>query len=351
MAIRRSTAVFAALLLAISPLAAAETGREPSLADAILQVQPKMVKIYGAGGLRGLEAYQSGFLISEEGHILTAWSYVLDTDAIGVTLSDGRKFEAKLVGADPRLEIAVLKIEASGLPCFDLSKAARAELGTRVLAFSNLFGVAMGNEHASVQHGSIAAIVNLTARRGAFETPYDGPAYVLDVVTSNPGVAGGALVTRQGELLGILGKEMQNALNNTWLSYAIPIDQLRESVDQIRAGKFVARQEKEAAKKPQRAASLRSLGLVMVPDVVPRTPAFIDQVLPASPAAKAGLQPDDLIVLVGDRLTQSCAALRDELSYIDHEDAVKLTVLRAQEMREFVLQPAADSQPKVPVKP
>ena len=60
-----------------------------------------------------LEAYQSGFLISAEGHILTACSYVLDTDYITVTLDDGRKFEAKLVGADPRLELAVLKIDAA----------------------------------------------------------------------------------------------------------------------------------------------------------------------------------------------------------------------------------------------
>ena len=70
-------------------------------------VQPKMIKIYGAGGIRGLEGYQSGFLISGEGHILTVWSYVLDTDYITVTLDDGRKFQGEIIGADPRLEIAV----------------------------------------------------------------------------------------------------------------------------------------------------------------------------------------------------------------------------------------------------
>src|SRR5688572_20293208 len=83
---------------------------DTSYADIIAQVQPKMVKIYGAGGLSGLEAYQSGFLISAEGHILTVWSYVLDTEFVKVTLDDGRSFPATLVGADPRTEIAVLKI-------------------------------------------------------------------------------------------------------------------------------------------------------------------------------------------------------------------------------------------------
>ena len=85
-----------------------------------------MVKIYGAGGLRDMEAYQSGILISPEGHILTVFSHVLDTDYITAVLADGRKFEAKLLGADPRLEVAVLKIDAAGLPCFDLAKAAEA---------------------------------------------------------------------------------------------------------------------------------------------------------------------------------------------------------------------------------
>ena len=83
-------------------------------------VQPKMVKVYGAGGLRGLEGYQSGFLISDQGHILTVWSYVLDTDYITVTLDDGRKFEGEIVGADPRLEVAVLKIDTDGLEHFKL---------------------------------------------------------------------------------------------------------------------------------------------------------------------------------------------------------------------------------------
>ena len=82
---------FAFCILLVSWLAAANTARaDTSFADIIAGVQPRIVKIYGAGGLRGLEAYQSGFLISAEGHILTVWSYVLDTEEIQVTLNDGR---------------------------------------------------------------------------------------------------------------------------------------------------------------------------------------------------------------------------------------------------------------------
>ena len=212
-----------------------------SLQNTIQLVQPKIVKIYGAGGFRGMEGYQTGMLVSPTGHVLTAFSHVLDTEYITAVLADGRKFTAKLLGADPRLEIAVLKIDAADLPYFDLAKAVKVQAGEPILAFSNAFGVATGDEPASVQRGTVAVVAPLEARRGAFETPYHGPIYVLDSTTNNAGAAGGALVTRRGELVGMLGKELRNALNDTWLNYAVPVDALSRCVEDIRAGKFVAR--------------------------------------------------------------------------------------------------------------
>ena len=106
------------ILLALAILLPRPAEAQNSLAEISAQAQPKIVKIFGAGGLRGLEAYQSGFLISGEGHILTAWSYVLDSDVITVYLHDGRKLTADVVGMDPRSENAVLKIESPGLPHF-----------------------------------------------------------------------------------------------------------------------------------------------------------------------------------------------------------------------------------------
>jgi serine protease Do len=302
-----------------------------------------MVKIYGAGGFHGLEAYQSGMLVSSAGHILTVFSHVLDTDYITAVLADGRKFEAKLLGADPRLEVAVLKIDAAGVPCFDLGKAASVAAGARVLAFSNLFGVAEGNEPASVQKGTISVVTRLAARRGAFETPYHGQVYVLDVTTNNPGAAGGALVTRQGELAGMLGKELRNALNNTWLNYAVPIAELRQSVDEMLAGKFIAR-EPEGSRKPPRALDLAALGIVLIPDALERTPPYVDHVRPGSPAEKAGIRPDDLVLLLGDRLVPSCKALASDLEYVDYEDAVKLTMLRGEDLIEVPLRSAGDAK-------
>ena len=195
------------------------------------------------------------------------------------------------------------------MPYFDLGSAVKVEAGALVLAFSNSFGVATGNEPTSVQKGTLSVVTRLEARRGAFETPYRGPVYVLDVTTNNSGAAGGALVTRQGELAGVLGKELRNSLNNTWLNYAIPIGQLRQSVGEIRPGKFVARRDADAERRPQRSLNMASLGIALIPDVLEHTPPYVDHVRSGSPAAAAGIRPDDLIVLLDDRLVQSCKAL------------------------------------------
>src|SRR4051794_2972079 len=197
------TAIVTAVCMGASPAIAAT-----SFAPVIAQVQPKIVKIYGAGGFNGLAHYQSGFLISSDGLVLTAWSYVLDSDVVNVILNDGRKFKAEMKGIDPKLELAVLKIDAADLPYFELNKNAKPEEGDRVLAFSNLFGVATGDEAASVLHGVLSIQTKLEARRGIFETPYQGPVYVVDAMTNNPGAAGGALTNLHGELIAMLGKEL-----------------------------------------------------------------------------------------------------------------------------------------------
>jgi len=307
-------------------------------ADVLAGTLPRVVKIYGAGGFRGLEPYQSGLLISADGKILTVWSHVLDTEYLSVTLHDGRQFDAKLLGVQPRLEVAVLKIDADGLPHFDLDAAVDAPPGTRVLALSNLFGVATGNEPVSVQHGVVSVHTALAARRGVFETPYHGPVYVIDAITNNPGAAGGALVTWRGELVGMLGKELRNAQNHTWLNYAVPAEELREPVRAILAGDAAA-ETGTTREKPAEPATTAALGIVLVPEVLERTPPYIDAVQPGSPAERAGLAPDDLVLLVGDRLVPSCEALHEELAHLRREDAVRLSVMRGQELIEVELKP------------
>lgn len=335
---RHWTAVWTATTaLALGCLCSTPARAQSSFSDTIDGVQPNIVKIFGAGGLRGLEAYQSGFLISGEGHILTVWSYVLDSDVVTVYLNDGRKFQAEIVGMDPRTEIAVLKVDAEGLPHFSLDQAVPLEAGSRVLAFSNLYGVAFGNEAASVLKGAVAAKTDLSARRGAFETNYRGTVYVLDAMTNNPGAAGGALTDRRGRLAGLLGKELRSSLTNLWLDYAIPIAEIATPVEEIIAGKFRPMPRDDSVKKPKEAHTLALLGIHLVPDFLPRTPPFVEGVKAGSPAAKAGIRPDDLILFVNQRVAQSCKQLAEELTFVDRLDPVKLTIQRGQELVEVSL--------------
>ncbi len=339
------------LIALLTAMAAVSSSAGDTLPNIIEDAQAKIVKIYGAGGFRGMQAYQSGILISPDGYILTVFSHVLDTNYITAVVHDGQRFDATLHGADPRLEIALLKIDATDLPHFKLYEAVEADVGTRVIAMSNLFGVAMGNEPASVQRGTIAARTNLQARRGQFETAYRGPVYVLDATTNNPGAAGGALLTVRGQLLGVLGKELRNAQNHTWLNYALPIAEMEAVIAQIQSGAFAPSAEISGAAKPELAYSLERLGIRLVPDVLDRTPPFVEYVREGSPANKAGIQSDDLVLLLNDQLIQSCSALREQLEYVDLHDEVRLTVLRGRdvpELREVILTAAPETFRNLP---
>jgi len=310
-----------------------------SFYETIRDAQQKVVKIYGAGGVRGLEAYQTGILISPEGHVLTVQSYVLDTDDLAVVLDDGRKYQAELLGVDPVRELAVLKlpVDDGALPHFDLSAAPLAEVGHRVLAVSNLFGIAAGDEPVSVLQGVVTAMAPLDARRGAFEAAYHGNVYILDAAANNPGAAGGALVNWRGELLGLLGKEVRSRATGAWLHYALPVDGFAAAVETMRSGQSVDVDDSAEAR-PAEPLSLADLGIVLVPDVLPRTPPYIDAVLPKSAAARAKLKPDDLVVFVEGEPTTSCTAVVDAISRHEKFDAVRVSVLRDGKLVETSLE-------------
>ena len=307
-----------------------------SVNSTAVNAELKTVKLYGAGGVAGLDSYQSGFFIDAEGRILTVWSTVLDVDTIIAVTSDGRRLECKVLGIDPNLELAVLESKQTTTEFFSIASAREADVGERVLALSNLFGIATGREMASVQEGIIMARTRLDARRGTYTSVYQGPIYVVDAMTNNPGAAGGALIDFQGRLLGMLGKELRDARANVWLNYAIPASQLRASVENILNGKSIARAD---ASRPtvDRPHSLLALGIVLVPDVLAKTPAYVDSVKPDSPAAKAGLLNDDLVLFANSLRVASQAALRQELSSIDKGDPLILLVQRGNELKELVI--------------
>jgi serine protease Do len=332
------------VLLTVAATSRAADNRA-SLAAVDRQSQVKIVKIYGAGGPRGLEAYQSGFLITSDGYVLTAWSYVLDTDDVAVVLDDGRRFSGKLIGADPLTEVAVLKIDAGAdpLPHFDLAQSPEADVGACVLALSNLFSIAAGNEPSSILHGVVSAVAPLEARHGAFSANYRGDVYIVDAVINNPGSAGGALTDQQGRLLGMLGKELRGESTGTWLNYALPVAAFRNAAEAMIAGRFAPKELTEA-ERPDKPLTLGALGIVLVPDVVPRTPPYVDRIVPDSPAAKAGLRPDDLVVTFDTQVVTSCQHVTKLLERYEQDAVIHVAVLRDGSMLEFTLQAAKTAE-------
>ena len=302
------------------------------LPDVVAHVQRKTVKIYGAGGIRGLEAYQSGFLVSPYGHIATVWSYVLDTDELTVVLNDGARFQAEVALSQPQLDLAILKIDADELPHFALPDSVELSTGARVLAFSNLYGIATGNEPTSVLHGHVSAVCPLAARRGAFQIPYSGSVYILDAMTNNAGAAGGALTDDQGRLAGMLGKEVKARDHDVWLNYALPVSALRATIDAAIRGELMADLTLEAEANSPTPWTLETLGIELVPNLIKNTPPFVELVRRGAPADVAGLRPDDLIVYVETQLIKSYRELQGTLQKLDRTDAIVVTVSRQGEL-------------------
>ncbi|MCA9092021.1 MAG: serine protease [Planctomycetaceae bacterium] len=317
-----------------------ETVRGEARTDLLPEVQKKVVKIFGAGGLSRLKGYGTGFVVSPNGDIVTVWSHVLDSDRVDIVFWDGRRYEAELSGVDARRDLAMLRIirNESGedsqrtFSFFDLKDdVAQAEPGSRVLAVSNVFRVAIGDESLTVMRGIISAKTELEARRGRNEISFEGPVYLLDMITNNSGAAGGVVVTPRGRLVGVLGKELRNSRTNTWVNYAMPIQTLAPAIRQLQSGGSTNTEieiESSARKSLKNPLAEEELGIITVPQVVVRTPAFIDGVLTNSSAAQSGLQPDDLILFLDDQIVSSCREWEELLAKHPRSEPVRIVIRR-----------------------
>jgi serine protease Do len=321
---------------------------DESFAKVAEEVNPKLVKLFGSGGFKGLASYGTGVLISKDGYILTVNSHILDTRDLRIHLSDGSRYHGKVVAREPVLDVALVQMESTGKRAvdvehyFDVERAATRptlDPGTNVLAFSNLYQIATRDEPMSVQRGVIAAYAKLAGRIGVFEANYRGNVYVLDAITNNPGAGGGVITTRKGELVAMIGKELRNELTNTWINYAIPFGASVEIPDkdgkkiQVSILDIVRKKEKyKPAPEPAKVANLAFHGIVLVPNVVERTPPYVEEVIPGSPADKAKLKPDDLIVYVDGLPVQDINTFNNILSNYTPNTEVKLEVQRGDKL-------------------
>jgi serine protease Do len=335
-------------------LVAGSAGRaEDSFADIAEKVNNKLAKVFGAGGFLGIPSYGTGILVSSDGHILTVASQMLETRDLRIHLANGDRYHAKIVAVEPELDLALLKIEEAGVKTpefFDIPTEAKKELvepGTGVLAISNQFNVAMRAEPMSVQRGVVAAYSKLRGRRGINQAPYDGEVYFVDAIMCNPGGGGGALVTRDGkQLLGVVGKELRNTLSDTWINYAVPLQgkitikgeketktvTVSDFVTLGIQGKYVTREKPEKKK-----GTNLYTGLVLVPNVVERTPPYVEELEPNSPATKAGFKPDDLIVYVNGEQVVSIKEYKDAMDLYEPGAELKIEVRRGDKLTTLTL--------------
>lgn len=323
------------------------------------EVNDKLVKLFGAGGFRGAESFGTGIIVSADGHIITAASPFLQGTQLTLHLPDGRKCKYKVKVIEPEFDTAVLQIiqdKKDAIPLnleyFDIPAAAKAmnvTPGDWVLAFSNMYKVAIRDEMMSVQRAMVTAVGKLSARRGAFDVPYHGDVLYLDTITNNPGSAGGAVVTRKGELIGMIGKEFRNTQTDTFVNYAMPLNTkadviikgekktftLAEFVDLAVQDKWVKSERPEP--KDLKAPTVHT-GIVFVPKVVERTPPYIEEVEPGSPASKAGLKPDDLVIYLDGEPVYSTDVFRDLLKRYSPGDKVQIEIRRGDRLTAINLE-------------
>jgi S1-C subfamily serine protease len=337
---------------------------EESFADVAEKVNNKLVKVFGAGGFLGIPSYGTGILVSGDGHILTVATQMLETRDLRVHLANGERYHAKIVAVEPDLDLALLQIEETvgtkdnkplniKTPDFyDVAAEAgkpAGEPGTGVLAFSNQFNIATRGEPMSVQRGVVAAYSKLRGRRGVNQAPYDGDVYFVDAIMCNPGGGGGALVTRDGkQLLGVIGKELRNTLSDTWINYAVPM-QARITIKGEKGSKTVTvtdfvtlgiqgKYETRAPKEKKKDSRVFELsGIVLVPNVVERTPPYVEELRAESPATKAGLKADDLIVYVNGEQVVSIKEFKEALEHYEVGEELKIEVRRGDVLQTLTL--------------
>jgi Do/DeqQ family serine protease len=255
----------------------------------------------------------SGVIVSQDGYILTNHHVIDGADQIRVDLNDGRTFEARVVGSDPPSDLAVLKVNASGLPVLALGNSDNVRTGDVVLAIGNPLGVGQ-----TVTMGIISAKGRQTGlSNGAFED------FLQTDAPINQGNSGGALVSTNSELVGINSQILSTSGGSIGLGFAVPSNMARTVMEQlINTGKVKRGQLGVTVLKiPSEEAS--KLGVDQGPGVV------VYEVQPGSAADRAGLRKGDVITALNGRPVTDPNTFRNSVAGTPPGTEVTLTIRRA----------------------
>jgi len=261
---------------------------------------------------RRQEGLGSGVIVGQDGYVLTNHHVIDGADRIKVDLNDNRTLEAKVVGSDPPSDLAVLKIEASGLPVLALGDSDRTRVGDVVLAIGNPLGVGQ-----TVTMGIISAKGRQTGlSNGSFED------FLQTDAPINQGNSGGALVSTNNELVGINSQILSPSGGSIGLGFAIPSNMARSVMEQlINTGKVRRGQLGITVLKiPSEEAS--KLGVDQGPGVV------VYQVQPGSAADRAGLRRGDIITALNGTAVNDQNSFRNTIAGAAPGSEVTLTVKR-----------------------
>ena len=217
----------------------------------------------------------SGFILSSDGFVMTNAHVVEGADEVRVTLTDQREFKAKIIGADKRTDVAVVKIEATGLPAVKIGDITRLKVGEWVLAIGSPFGL---------ENTVTAGIVSAKQRDTGDYLPF-----IQTDVAINPGNSGGPLLNMRGEVVGINSQIYSRSGGFMGISFAIPIDEAIRVSDQLRATGRVTRGRIGVQIGPVAKDVAESLGLKK------QQGALVTGVENGSPAEKAGVEAGDVI--------------------------------------------------------
>jgi serine protease Do len=223
----------------------------------------------------------SGFIIESNGYILTNAHVVDGADTIYVTLTDKREFKAKLIGADKRTDVALVKIEATGLPRLTIGDSSRVRVGEWVLAIGSPFGL---------ENTVTAGIVSAKSRDTGDYLPF-----IQTDVAVNPGNSGGPLINTRGEVVGINSQIFSRSGGYMGISFAIPMDEAMRVSNQLKASGKVSRGRIGVAIAEVSKELAESLGLAKARG------ALVRNVEAGAPAEKAGLEAGDVILSFNDR--------------------------------------------------
>lgn len=253
----------------------------------------------------------SGVIISQDGYIVTNNHVIEKADKVSVTLDDGRELKAKVVGTDPQTDVAVIKVEAKDLPAITFANSTDVEVGDRVLAIGNPFGIG-----ETVTSG----IVSAKSRRAGMGLAYED--FIQTDAAINPGNSGGALVDIEGRLIGINTAILSRSGGSNGIGLAIPSD-LVQSVSNslVKNGKMVRGYLGVTVQ-------TMSKGVADALKIADSKGALITDVAPDSPAEKAGLKDGDVILKINDQAVSDSAKLSLMVSSIAPKTPLKLTIMR-----------------------